>query len=104
MSCTNDDVRNYHFSLLYQVTKIMNAYFPLITSPNAELRYYQLSDAKLTTEYLKTFKIRMVANIGTFAGRAIPVIGWIILAADVSIITINAMTAYNKIARLEDRL
>ncbi|WP_411749769.1 STM2901 family protein [Serratia marcescens] len=53
---------------------------------------------------LKTFKIRMVANIGTFAGRAIPVIGWIILAADVSIITINAMSAYNKIARIEDRL
>ncbi|EFE95990.1 hypothetical protein HMPREF0758_2428 [Serratia odorifera DSM 4582] len=53
---------------------------------------------------LKTFKIRMVANIGTFAGRTIPVIGWAILANDVSIITIRTMTTYNKIARAEDRL
>lgn len=53
---------------------------------------------------LKTFKIRMVANIGTFAGRAIPVIGWVILASDVSVITIRAMTTYNKIALAEDRL
>jgi len=49
-------------------------------------------------------KIRLVRNIGTFAGRTIPVVGWVILANDVRIITYKTLINYNRIAREEDRL
>ncbi|UDJ84371.1 MULTISPECIES: STM2901 family protein [Kosakonia] len=51
-----------------------------------------------------TLKIRMVAKIGTFVGRAVPVVGWIILAADVSTIAFNTVTHYNAIARGNDKI
>ncbi|WP_312240702.1 STM2901 family protein [Pantoea sp.] len=49
-------------------------------------------------------KIRMVAKIGTFAGRAVPVVGWVILASDVSQITYRTVKEYNDIARGDDKL
>ena len=52
----------------------------------------------------KSLKIRMVANIGTFVGRTIPVMGWLILASDVSQITYRTMIDYNRIARGSDKI
>lgn len=49
-------------------------------------------------------KIRMVAKIGTFAGRAVPVVGWAILASDVSQIIYRTVKDYNRIARGSDKL
>lgn len=46
----------------------------------------------------------MVARIGTFTGRAIPVLGWVILASDVSQIAYHSVLEYNRIARGEDKL
>ncbi|MDK1704084.1 hypothetical protein OSR40_010120 [Serratia rubidaea] len=47
---------------------------------------------------------KMVANIGTFVGRTVPVVGWFILAYDVSRISAESVITYNKIVRVEDRL
>ena len=51
-----------------------------------------------------TIRIRGVANIGTFTGRAIPVVGWVILASDISQITYRTIRDYNAIARGNDKL
>lgn len=51
-----------------------------------------------------TLRIRMVAQIGTWTGRAVPVVGWVILAADVSQIAYNSVVDYNRIARGDDKL
>ncbi len=48
--------------------------------------------------------IIMVRKIGTFVGRAIPVLGWVILASDVSQIALNTVRHYNLIARGQDKL
>ncbi|MGO2466763.1 MAG: STM2901 family protein [Serratia proteamaculans] len=47
---------------------------------------------------------KMVSNIGTFVGRTVPVVGWVILAYDVSRISVDSVVTYNKIARVGDRL
>lgn len=46
----------------------------------------------------------MVRNIAPFVGRSIPLIGEIILAADVSQITYCTIRDYNTIARGNDKL
>jgi len=46
----------------------------------------------------------MTMRLGTFVGRTIPVIGWVLLAADVTTITFKAMNKYNTIARPADRV
>lgn len=51
-----------------------------------------------------TLKLRMVSRIGAFAGRAIPVVGWVILAWDVSEISYRTTVRYNSIARGSDKL
>ena len=51
-----------------------------------------------------TLRMHMTRKIGTFVGRAIPVVGWIILAKDVSEIMFNTITVYNSIARGDDKL
>lgn len=51
-----------------------------------------------------TLKIKMVAKISAFTGRAIPVVGWIILASDVSQIAYRTVRDYNRIARGSDKI
>ncbi|MBS0908079.1 STM2901 family protein [Tatumella sp. JGM118] len=51
-----------------------------------------------------TMKPRMVAKVGTFVGLTIPVIGWVILASDVSQISYKTVRDYNKIARGNDKV
>lgn len=46
----------------------------------------------------------MVAKIGTFVGRTIPVVGWLVLASDVSQITYKTIRDYNTIARGRDKI
>lgn len=46
----------------------------------------------------------MTQKLATFVGRTIPLVGWVILAADVSIILFNAVNKYNTIAHPSDRL
>lgn len=51
-----------------------------------------------------TLRIKMVSRIGTFVGRAVPVVGWIILASDVSQISYSTLRDYNRIARGKDKI
>lgn len=49
-------------------------------------------------------KMLMTQKLATFTGRAIPIMGWVVLAADVAQISYKATVKYNKIVRKEDRL
>ncbi|MBT0729240.1 STM2901 family protein [Rosenbergiella nectarea] len=49
-------------------------------------------------------KIIMVRKISTFSGRAIPVIGWIILTSDISQIAYRTVRDYNLIAKGGDKI
>ncbi|MGB9095813.1 STM2901 family protein [Erwinia sp.] len=51
-----------------------------------------------------TVKRRMTAKIGTFVGRTIPLLGNVIIAADVSQIIYYATRDYNMIARGDDKI
>ncbi|CAI1511535.1 Uncharacterised protein [Serratia quinivorans] len=51
-----------------------------------------------------TLKIRMVRKMGTFVGRAIPVLGWVILAKDITEISFRTTIHYNTIARGSDKI
>ncbi|WMY76046.1 hypothetical protein RHD99_08965 [Buttiauxella selenatireducens] len=52
---------------------------------------------------LRGVKVFWVNNLGAFAGRAVPVLGWVILAYDVTMISFNTVSRYNTIARPEDK-
>jgi hypothetical protein len=58
----------------------------------------------LTGSSIKTLRIALTKNLGAFVGRTIPVVGWFIIANDVVRITWNAVTTYNSIVSLEDRV
>ncbi|PKH21464.1 hypothetical protein CIG19_16320 [Enterobacterales bacterium CwR94] len=58
----------------------------------------------LTKKSVKKLKFRMVNNIGVFVGRAVPVVGWIILANDVAQISYNTVVDYNRIVRHDEKL
>lgn len=58
----------------------------------------------LTKGSVKHFKFRMVNNLGVFVGRSVPVVGWILLANDVSQIAFNTTIEYNRTARGKDKI
>ncbi|QKJ86191.1 hypothetical protein PMPD1_1226 [Paramixta manurensis] len=49
-------------------------------------------------------KIVMTHKISTFTGRAIPVVGWVLLSRDVMEIAYNTINHYNHIARGNDKI
>lgn len=49
-------------------------------------------------------RIKFTRSLGAFVGRAIPGVGWVLLASDVSIITYRSINAYNALVKQEDRL
>nr|WP_306278066.1 hypothetical protein [Pantoea sp. Fr+CA_20] len=51
-----------------------------------------------------TARIRWTHKLSTFIGRAVPVVGWVILARDVADISFHTVNRYNTIARGEDKL
>ncbi|WBF43573.1 STM2901 family protein [Serratia rubidaea] len=51
-----------------------------------------------------TMRIILTRKLGTFIGRAVPVLGWVILAKDISEISFRTMVKYNTIARGGDKL
>jgi len=46
----------------------------------------------------------MTQRLATFVGRTIPVIGWLVLAADVAQIAYESMVPYNRVANKEDKV
>ncbi|MRS89077.1 hypothetical protein GJV04_03355 [Enterobacteriaceae bacterium RIT714] len=57
-----------------------------------------------TNKSLKTLKPMMVNNLGAFVGRAIPIVGWVLLANDVATIVYKATSRFNKIVRESDKI
>ena len=53
---------------------------------------------------LRRLKIFWVNNPGAFVGRAVPVVGWVILAKDVAQISFRTVHRYNLIVRPEDKI
>jgi len=49
-------------------------------------------------------KMLMTHKLGTFVGRTIPVLGWVIMAADVAEIGWKTTVKYNLIAHKDDRI
>jgi hypothetical protein len=58
----------------------------------------------LTGRNLASIRVMFTNNLGRFAGRAVPVLGWIWMAYDVSHILWTAVNRYNRIAVPADRL
>ncbi|KVL66377.1 STM2901 family protein [Burkholderia ubonensis] len=53
---------------------------------------------------LLLLRIKFTRNIGVFVGRAVPGVGWAILASDVAMISYRSVTTYNGMVKSEDRL
>ena len=70
---------------------------------------YKFRRRILPTLTLKSFSLRelkifWVNNMGAFVGRAVPVVGWVILANDVAQISFRTVHRYNMIVRPEDKI
>ncbi|CAO96046.1 Hypothetical protein ETA_10000 [Erwinia tasmaniensis Et1/99] len=52
-----------------------------------------------TNASLKTLKSKFVTNLGALVGLTVPVLGWLIIASDVTSISLKATINYNRIAR-----
>jgi len=79
------------------------------TSPlSQQLRHYLDIETRrlptLTTGSIKRLEFSYVTNLGAFVSRWIPILGIIIIAADVSTIAYKATNKYNTIARGNDKL
>lgn len=53
---------------------------------------------------LRGLKIFWVNNLGAFVGRTVPLLGWVILAVDVSMIGYHTVSRFNTIVRPEDKI
>ncbi len=58
----------------------------------------------LTGATLRTLRVSLTNNLGRFVGRTVPIVGWAILAYDVSEIILTSVRRYNVIASQKDRL
>lgn len=58
----------------------------------------------LTNASVKRLRFILVRNIGVFVGRAVPVVGWVIAAKDVTMISIRSVSRYNALVRPEDKV
>lgn len=70
---------------------------------------YKFKSRVLPTLTRRSFSMRglqifWVNHLGTFIGRTIPVVGWVILASDVVAISYRTVQKYNVIARYEDKI
>ncbi|MPV64753.1 STM2901 family protein [Burkholderia sp. BE17] len=58
----------------------------------------------LTNASVKRLRFILVRNIGVFVGRAVPVVGWVIAAKDVTMISIRSVSRYNSLVKPEDKV
>ncbi|QCP51425.1 hypothetical protein FAZ95_21060 [Trinickia violacea] len=52
----------------------------------------------------RLMKVAFTRNLGAAVGRAIPVVGYVILVADAYIIMVNTVRSYNRIVQPADRV
>ncbi len=57
----------------------------------------------ITNASFRTMRFMFTKNLGAFVGRAVPVVGWLILAYDVEEIIRHSILSYNAIAKPDDR-
>jgi len=58
----------------------------------------------LTGGTVSTLRIAFTRNLGAFVGRAIPIVGYVMLASDAVEIMLKTVRTYNKIVRPDDRV
>lgn len=58
----------------------------------------------ITGRSIFELKIAFTRNLGAFVGRTVPVVGWVILAYDVTQIIQKTLLKYNTLVKPEDRL
>lgn len=58
----------------------------------------------VTNRSIKTLQILMTKNIGKFVGRAVPVVGWVVLAYNAASITRRSIANYNRRVKPEDKV
>jgi hypothetical protein len=58
----------------------------------------------LTGKNVFSLRLTFTHNIGRWVGRSIPIVGWVILAADAAQISYKAVSRYNTLVSAEDRL
>lgn len=58
----------------------------------------------ITGRSIFELKIAFTRNLGAFVGRTVPVVGWVILAYDVTQIIQKTLFKYNALVKPEDRL
>lgn len=58
----------------------------------------------ITGNSVATLRVAFTRNVGRWAGRAVPVVGWIYLASDVVQISYESVSRYNAFVTEEDRL
>jgi len=60
---------------------------------NYDLKYRILPT--ITNKSIKNLRVLFTRNIGTFVGRTVPVVGWSILAYDITVIMQRTIQEYN---------
>ena len=58
----------------------------------------------LTLKSAAQLKVIFTRNLGVFVGRAIPVVGEVILVIDIFFIASSSVRNYNKIVKIEDKI
>ncbi|NJQ20592.1 hypothetical protein HCO69_13265 [Pantoea sp. LS15] len=80
-------------------TSIASKYLRQLLNVELPVRLPTLTKASITT-----LKPKYVTNLGAFVGRGLPVVGWVIVASDISQIVYKTVRDYNTIAHEKDRI
>ena len=64
---------------------------------------YKILPTVTSFRSLLLLKIKFTRELGAFVGRAVPVVGWIITAIDISVIMYRSTVTYNGLVKQEDR-
>lgn len=80
-------------------TSIASKYLRQLLNTELPVRLPTLTEASITT-----LKPKYVTNLGAFVGRGLPVVGWAIVASDISQIVYKTVRDYNTIAHEKDRI
>lgn len=80
-------------------TSIASKYLRHYLNVELPVRLPTLTEASITS-----LKPKYVKNLGAFIGRGIPVVGWAIVASDISQIFYKTLNTYNTIAHERDRI
>lgn len=64
---------------------------------------YKILPTVTSFKSLLLLKIKFTRELGAFVGRAVPVVGWVIAATDISIMMYRSTAKHNGLVKQEDR-